>query len=112
MSGSPLRHAAGRRPQPGRRIIEFRVSATLKSGRICSSDEHRAVGQQRRGMLVSRGSHAAGRRPQPGSRIIEFRARESRAVISPSDEHLAVGQQRRTMKVAPSPCCQWPSKFR
>ena len=82
MSGSRGSHAARRGPQPGRRIIEFRARETAAVP-ISPSDEHLAVGQERRGMFVSLGSHAARRGPQPGRRIIEFRARERAAVLDP-----------------------------
>ena len=80
-------HAARRGPQPGRRIIEFRARENaggippLKS----PSDEHLAVGQERRRMVESRGSHAARRGPQPGRRIVEFALASGAAgvIISP-----------------------------
>ena len=80
---------------PRSRIVQFR--AREKPLLVSSSrDQHLAVGQQRRRVIVPCGVEAARGTPGPGSRIVQFRARESAAaVISSRDEHLAVGQQRR-----------------
>ena len=43
-------HAARRGPQPGRRIIEFRARESAAAVVRSPSDEHLAVGQERRGM--------------------------------------------------------------
>ena len=87
--------AAGGRPGPARRIVEFRARESSRSV-ITACDEHLAVGQQRRRVILACGGEAAGGRPGPGRRIVEFRARENAAaVITACDEHLAVGQQRR-----------------
>ena len=92
-------HAARRGPQPGRRIVEFRARERA-AGVNSSSDEHLAVGQERRGIEASPLSHAVRRGPQPSRWIIEFRAREKDEDSSPSDEHLAVGQERRRIEVS------------
>ena len=74
--------AAGGRPGPARRIVEFRAR---ESADCCQSacDEHLAVGQQRRRVTIACGGEAAGGRPGPARRIVEFRARESRRCHEP-----------------------------
>ena len=86
--------AAGGRPSPARRIVQFRARASRCRA---SCDEHLAVGQQRRRVSTACGGEAAGGRPGPASRIVQFRAGEIGAVVTSCDEHLAVGQQRRRM---------------
>ena len=61
-----------------------------------ASDEHLAVGQQRRRVIDACGVEAAGRCPGPDGRVVEFRAgKAASAIVSPCDQHLAVGQQGR-----------------
>ena len=71
--------AAGGRPGPARRIVEFRAREKPMPSTAC--DEHLAVGQQRRRVKLACGGEAAGGRPGPARRIVEFRARESAAVL-------------------------------
>ena len=72
--------AAGRRPGPTRRIVEFRArEIAVLSPSAC--DEHLAVGQQRRRVTIACDGEAAGRRPGPAGRIVEFRARENVSVV-------------------------------
>ena len=53
--------AAGRRPGPARRIVEFRArEENVAAVVITSCDEHLAVGQQRRRMIKAAGVEAAG----------------------------------------------------
>ena len=78
---------------PARRVVEFGAPKSAKTEAKTAYDKHPAVGQERRGVGVSRPIEAASSGPRPGSRIVEFRARE-RVGIAACDEHLAVGQQR------------------
>ena len=84
--------AAGGRPGPARRIVEFRA----RERRCCynpACDEHLAVGQQRRRVIIACGGEAAGGRPGPARRIVEFRARERRrvAIKPPATSTLPLG---------------------
>ena len=75
--------AAGGRPGPARRIVEFRARESASRYRA-ACDEHLAVGQQRRRVIEAAcGGEAAGGRPGPARRIVEFRARESAAALKP-----------------------------
>ncbi len=76
MEVSRVGHAARRGPQPGRRIIEFRARESAAEA-ISPSDEHLAVGQERRGMAVSRGGEAARRLPR--ARCLRWRLRNDRS---------------------------------
>ena len=58
-------------------------------------NQHHAVGQQRRRVLIACGVEAARGSPGPARWIVQFRARENAAVEPSCDQHLAVGQQRR-----------------
>jgi hypothetical protein len=73
-------------------IIEFRAHQSSETDINSSRGKHRAVGQQRRRMLVASGIEIAGSRPTPTRRIIQFRAGITAAKIdSPCDKHHAVG---------------------
>ena len=74
--------AAGGRPSPARRIVEFRARESMPCYQS-ACDEHLAVGQQRRRVSRACGGEAAGGRPGPARRIVEFRAREKAAVVNP-----------------------------
>ena len=92
-------HAAGRRPRPGRRIIQF---CTAQSTVIIGSSghQHLAIGQQRRSVPKACGAEAARCHPHPTGRIIAFRAaQEAITVLSARHQHLARRQQRRSVIV-------------
>src|SRR5678815_5293526 len=90
---------AGRRPSPKSRIVELRARDTV----VTAGDEHLAIGQQRRCVIIARGVKVAGGRPDAGRRIVEFRSRNSPVdpVNSGCGEYLAIGQQRRGVIPAP-----------
>ena len=65
------------------------------------SDQHLAVGQQRRRVLVARGAQRAGRSPRPvGRDRTAPRWPEHGCRACPRDQHLAIGQQRRRVVLA------------
>ena len=57
--------AAGGRPGPARRIVEFRARESAAVAVSTACDEHLAVGQQRRRVTRACGGEAAGGRPSP-----------------------------------------------
>ena len=94
--------AAGGRPGPARRIVEFRARESVKQLTLRLRRAPCRWAATSPCAIACRGE-AAGRRPGPARRIVEFRARESgaEAILAACDEHLAVGQQRRRV---PSAC--------
>src|SRR5207248_1121795 len=121
------REAAGRRPGPACRIVQFRAREIAVAAVSSSScDDHVAVGQRRYRLITASDNEAARRRPSPGPWIIQFRAREVGVAVhaedqSSYDEYLAVRQQRRrcgliacgneTASGRPSPA-HWIVQFR
>ena len=98
--GTCVGEAAGRRPGPAGRIVQFRKRDDA-GGAKTACNEHPAVGQQRRRMNLACVGEAAGCRPSSASRIVQFRARKRAATgRAARDEHLAVGQQGRRMTLA------------
>src|SRR5438128_8691378 len=90
---------AGLRPSSTCRVVEFR--ARESDAARAASDEHPAIGQQRRGVIKTIGVEAAGCHPTPNRWIVEFRALvRGDTAISGCDEHLAAGQQRRYVTIA------------
>ena len=82
-------------PGPVRRVVEFRAGE-IAAAIVSSCDQHFAVGQQRRRVLIACGVEAPGGTSRSRRRVVEFRACEnSRRRLSACDEHLAVVQQRR-----------------
>ncbi len=76
--------------------IELRATVPSKGRRIFPRDEHLAVRQQRRRVIVPRGDKAARGGPGACRRIIQLRVGESANTVEKSrrDEQFAVGQQR------------------
>ena len=92
--------AAGGRPGPARRIVEFRAReiAVVVAARLRRAPCRWAATSP---CEIACGGEAAGGRPGPARRIVEFRARERAAACHTAcDEHLAVGQQRRRVTSA------------
>ena len=81
---------------PGRTVRRWEMPLAVRS----SSDEHLAVGQQRRRVIAACGVEAAGGSQVPLAGSYSSRSRECRCYYPACNEHLAVGQQRRRVIMA------------
>ena len=89
--------AAGGRPGPARRVVQFCARESIEIAIITPRNEDLAVGQQRRAVPIAAGVEAACDLPSSARRVVQFRARESAAIRPPCNEDLAVGEQGRAV---------------
>ena len=81
-------------PSAAGRIVNLGVARGIATGVHAPHDQHRAVGQQRRGVALAFGVQRTGRSPVAGGWVIQFRAVQGLGVgvHSAHDQDLAIGQ--------------------
>ena len=85
--------AAGGRPGPARRVVQFRTRESIEIAIITPRNEDLAVGQQRRAVPIAAGVEAACDLPSSARRVVQFRARESAVLDPPAMRTLPLGSK-------------------